>query len=392
MAAILEQCGIEVESRRVVPDRTEAIAAALTEARRRSGLVLVTGGIGPTRDDRTREALARALNHPLRHDRAADRSVRAWCRRQGVRCGGAQRRQARLPLGARPIVNRTGSAPGVWYADRSGLVIALPGVFSEMQAMLSALAPRLRRRSGVKLAGATLRSAGRGESRIDRAIAPLSRRFPGVEVTTLAAPGEVVIQLRARGEGAAGRISDFRRAAATRLGEDLVSHSGATLEEAVLRLLRRRRWRLATAESCTAGLVSARVTSVPGSSRVFLGGAVCYNDHAKRRILSVSSEILMKRGAVSRATAVAMARGVAMLTGAEAAIAVTGIAGPGGATPGKPVGTIHWAVLTPAGIRTMNRRLPGDREKVRRHAAALALDLLRRTLVRERRRRLAGPV
>ena len=378
---LLESAGLEVESRRVVSDDRREIAEALVEARRHPRIVLVTGGIGPTRDDRTREALSDALERPLRRDRGSEREIRAWCRAHRFPFTREQARQALVPEGAAAVGNPAGSAPGIWYADERGVVLVLPGVFGEMARMLRRCLGRLRRLGTGPIATATLLAAGKGESKVDRRIAPVVRRFPDVEVTTLASPGEITIQLRSRGAGAAGKVARCRDAVARRLGPDLVSASGERLEEVVLRLLSRRRWTLSVAESCTAGLVSARITSVPGSSRVFLAGAVCYNDRAKTRILSVSEEILRKHGAVSRPTALAMARGVAALTGSRMAVAVTGIAGPGGATPKKPVGMVHWAVLRPGRTRTLRRILPGDRERVRRQSAAIALDLVRRMLL-----------
>jgi len=382
---LLESSGLEVESRRVVSDQQWEIEEALEEARRRPRLIVVTGGIGPTRDDRTREALGDALGRPLRKDPAAARAIRAWCRRHRFPHTRDQQRQAFLPQGARVVRNPVGSAPGIWYADERGAVLVLPGVFGEMWLMLLDALPRLRRLGAGPIATATLRTAGKGESRLDRKIAPVTRRFPGVEVTTLAAPGEVVIQLRARGTGADREVARCREAVAGKLGPDLVSASGERIEEVVVRLLKKRRWTLSIAESCTAGLVSARITSVPGSSRVFLAGAVCYNDRAKTRILAVPAVTLRRHGAVSRPAALAMARGAAALTGSRMAVAVTGIAGPGGGTPRKPVGTVHWAVTGPDGTRSLRRLLPGDREKIRSHSATLALDLVRRALLPRRR-------
>jgi nicotinamide-nucleotide amidase len=381
----LQSMGLEIVSRQVVGDDTSAIAAAFAHARSVGSLVLVTGGIGPTRDDRTRQALARLLGVPLRRDRRAEGAIRRWCRRYRIRFTRAQRSQAWFPAGTRPLANPVGSAPGIWLADARGWVIVLPGVFREMAAMLRGLAPRLRRIAGTPPALATLRTAGVGESRIDARIRSVARRYAEVEVTTLASPGEVTIQLWARGRLAARRVAACCGEMARVLGADLVSTDGAALEEVVLDGLRRRRWRLATAESCTAGLLSARLTKVPGSSRVFVGGAVCYSDAAKRRFLEVPPEILRRDGAVSAATARAMARGSTLLFAAPVGVAITGIAGPGGGSTDKPVGTVHVAVAFPGGVRQRRWILPGDREKVRTHAAALALDQLRRALSRPRR-------
>jgi competence/damage-inducible protein CinA-like protein len=379
----LESAGWEVVSRRIVPDDVAAIAGAVREARKESRLVLITGGIGPTRDDRTREALAAVLARPLRLDRASEQGIRRWCRRYGFPFRSPQRRQALLPEGARSVPNPVGSAPGIWFADPQGILLVLPGVPGEMRRMLSTLLPRIGRMSGVRIETATLRIAGLGESRVDRRLAHAVRAFPEVEVSTLASPGEVVVQLRARARNARAEVAKFRHWMVQRFKEDLVSDSGESLEGVVIRMLRRRRLRLAAAESCTAGLVGARLTRVPGASRAFLAGAVCYNDAAKEKLLRVPRDTLNAAGAVSRSTAIAMARGAAFLFDAPVTVAVTGIAGPGGATRGKPVGTVHWAVVGPGrSLITRKRVLAGDREKIRHHAVAVALDLVRRSLLR----------
>lgn len=381
LAEKLESAGFEVVSLQVVPDDPEAIASSLIQARSSGGLVLVTGGIGPTRDDRTRQALAAVLGRPLRRDPRAESQVREWCRRHRLPCTLAQRQQALVPEGAFSLRNRAGSAPGILVTRGNGALVALPGVFSEMSSMFQALIPKLRHLARSQPVTATLRSAGVGESRIDRRIRGVHARFPRVEVTTLALPGEVTIQLRSRGPGAPGEVERCRRWVARKLRNDLISDTGEVLEKVVFNLLKRRGWRLVAAESCTAGLVSARLARVPGVSSVFAAGAVCYNDRAKERMLSVPRDVLVKHGAVSRPAVLAMARGAAETFGAEVAVAVTGIAGPGGGTAGTPVGTVHWAVVHPEGQTARMRCLAGDRERIRVHAACAALDLVRRTLL-----------
>jgi nicotinamide-nucleotide amidase len=380
----LEAEGFEVVSRQVVSDEEEEILRALEHARSRAFLVIATGGIGPTRDDRTREALAAAVGRRLRLHPRAETQVKSWCRRHRFPFTKSQRRQALFPEGALVLPNRVGSAPGIWFRDPQGIVLVLPGVFSELTAMFQPLAARLRSLPRSFPATAIFRSAGVGESRVDARIRATVRRFPRVEVTTLASPGEVTIQLRSRGPSAAAEVKRCRHRVAGVLGVDLVSERDETLEQVLLNLLRHRGWRLATAESCTAGLVAARLARVPGSSSVFPGGVVCYNDRAKERLLRVPRETLARWGAVSRPTALAMARGAARSLGAEVGVAVTGIAGPGGGTPLKPVGTVHWAVVHPGGRSALSRRLSGDREKIRAHAACLALDLVRRALLEKR--------
>ena len=368
----------------VATDDPSDLGRALEYAFSLGGLVLLTGGIGPTRDDRTREALAKLLGRPLVRDRRAQSQVRQWCRRHRFPLTRAQLRQGLIPKSATAIPNRVGSAPGIWAERREGVVIALPGVPSEMRAMFERLLPRLRRLAHRPVKTLTLRSAGVGETRVDHRIRAVTRLFPDVEVTTLASPGEVTIQLRCRGAGARSKVERCGGWISRALGADLVSGDGTTLEEAVFRLLRRLGWELSTAESCTAGMVSARLTRVPGSSAVFHAGAVCYNDRAKERLLEVPRALLLRHGAVSRAVALAMARGAVREFGTEIAVAVTGIAGPGGGSSRKPVGTVHWAVAYPGGQTALMRHLAGDREKIRTHAACIALDLVRRTLLRIR--------
>jgi nicotinamide-nucleotide amidase len=379
----LEREGFEVVSRVIASDDSARIGRALDYAFSQGSLVLVTGGIGPTRDDRTREALAERLGRSLVRNRRAQSLVQSWCRRHRFPFTRAQQRQGLFPEGAGVIPNRVGSAPGIWAQRRDGgLVIALPGVPSEMQAMFEGLVPRLRKLAHLPVATLTLRTAGVGETRVDHRIRAVAKRFPEVEVTTLASPGEVTVQLRSLGVGAHARVERCRHWMARILGPDLVSAEGESLEEVVFRGLRRMGWQLSTAESCTAGMVAARLTRVPGSSRVFNAGAVCYNDRAKERVLAVPRASLHRHGAVSRVVALAMARGAVRAFGTEMAVAVTGIAGPGGGSTRKPVGTVHWAVAYPGGERALMRHLAGDREKIRTHAACIALDLVRRTLLR----------
>lgn len=373
-------------SRVVAGDDPVGIDRALSYARSLGGLVLVTGGIGPTRDDRTRQAVAKMLGQPLHYDARAEGQVRRWCRRHRFPFTRAQRRQTLIPERASAIVNRVGSAPGIWAVSGAGVLVVLPGVPSEMQAMFDRIVPRLRRLAHLPVATRTLRTAGVGETRVDHRLRRLTKLFPEVEVTTLAAPGEVTIQLRSRGRGASRRVERCLRWTVQALGSDLVSADGVSLEAVVLRRLQELNWHLSTAESCTAGMVAARLTRVAGSSAVFHAGAVCYNDRAKQRMLAVPRDLLLKHGAVSRAVALEMARGAVRTLGAEMAVAVSGIAGPGGGSPRKPVGTVHWAVAFPGGSRAIMRHLAGDREKIRTHAACIALDLVRRTLLRIRPR------
>lgn len=381
----LEGAGFEVIARMVASDATDAIVKTLDHARALAPLVLVSGGIGPTQDDRTRAALALSTGRRLVRDGAAEAQIRRWCRRHRFPVTAAQLQQSLLPEGALSVRNDVGSAPGVWLALEKRLVVVLPGVPAEMRAMLEHLLPRLAKLSRSRVVTRTLRCAGLGETRVDRRIQSLQGAFPKIEITTLASPGEVTIQLRARGREGRRRVQRLAQRIAQRLGADLVSSRGESLEQVVLDLLKARGWQLSVAESCTAGLVAARLTRMPGSSQVFWGGAVCYNDRAKTRMLSVPAALIARHGAVSRAVALAMARGALKTFQTQLAVAVTGIAGPGGGSSRKPVGTVHWAVAFPGGETTLRKILAGDREKIRAHAACIALDRVRRVLLQPRR-------
>lgn len=377
----LEGIGWRVTGRRIVPDDAAQISKAILEGRGPDQAVLLTGGLGPTRDDQTREGIAQSLEKALRLDGEAQRQIRSWCRLRKVPYGPQQRRQALFPLGAKVIRNRIGSAPGIWYRGREGFLISLPGVPAELRAMLVSLLPRLRRLGSPPRPEAELVITGIGESEIDRRLARWSRSWPEMEVTPLAKPGEVRVRLKAPRRGASRRLDSLIARARTELGVNLVSWEGESLEEVVLHLLRKRGVTLATAESCTAGLIAARLASIPGASSSFVGGAICYNAHCKSAILSIPREILKKHGEVSRPTSLAMARGVTRLTGADLGVAVTGVAGPSGGSSMKPVGTVHLALHGLGRASSRKFQMVGDRETIRWRSSTLALDLVRRRLL-----------
>jgi nicotinamide-nucleotide amidase len=378
--------GHEVTVRAVVIDDVELLAQLIRDARSRAAAVLITGGLGPTEDDRTREALALALDRTLESDEPVAERLRELYVRHGRSFGPVEARQARRPAGAEWLDNPLGSAPGLLVEDERGFVAALPGVPSEMRAMFDrGVAPRLARRSGTGLGRRTLKLAGRTEASVDGQLGDLFGT-PGIDVTVLGGPEGLELHVLARGRDAqevADRLAAFEDEARRRLGRDVVGAEGDRLASVVGALLVERAWTVATAESCTAGLLSAELTAVAGSSAWFRGGLIVYEDALKIRLAGVRRESIETHGAVSDVVALELAAGARDRCGAEIGVGITGIAGPGGARPGKPVGTVHLAIVRGSTKFHRELRLIGDREMVRRRTVTLALDGLRRRMLEQ---------
>jgi nicotinamide-nucleotide amidase len=385
----LERAGVEVTGRAVVDDHPGRIESLVRSAIERSTLVIVTGGLGPTDDDRTREALAAAFGLPLASDPAALRGLEERLARFGRDVTPEQARQALLPRGASWIPNPIGSAPGIAIeraaAAGARLLIALPGVPAEMRVMFDGtVAPRLAARvPGGGVARRRLRIGGRTESHVDREL----RGVEGVEpsrVTLLAGEAGVEVLLSARGPSAAAAraaLDGLERQVRDRLGSDVIGADDETLAGVVGDLLLRSRRTLATCESCTAGLLAAEVTRVPGSSAWYRGGLVVYHDDLKQELAGVGRDLLGEHGAVSEPAARALARAARVRCHADLGVGVTGIAGPGGGSPGKPVGRVHLAIEDATQARVWKLDLAGDRDAIRRRAVGEALDRLRRLLL-----------
>lgn len=380
--------GVAVGRAVAVPDRVDEAAAALREALARAELVVCTGGLGPTTDDVTREALAAATGRPLRTDPAALAALEAYLRRRGLKPSPTSARQALLPEGAEALPNPHGTAPGIALAREGRLVLCLPGPRRELVPMWEEHGlPRvraLRARRGeapLRLFRRVLRVVGLPESAIEEQLADLFRPGADPEVAPYV-QGYLEVHLRlrtwaARPEEAEARLTAAEEAIRRRLGAHVYGRDDETLPAAVGALLRQRGLRLAVAESCTGGLVGHLLTTVPGSSAYFLGSLVAYDNAVKRTVLGVPEEVLARHGAVSREAALAMAEGAMAATGADVALAVTGIAGPGGGTPDKPVGTVWLCVRDRQ--RALARRFwfAGVRAEVQERAAGTALALLR---------------
>ena len=384
----LNDIGIDVLSKSVVGDNESALATAMRHALDDHDLVITTGGLGPTADDLTRDVAAQVVGLDLVENGEVLASIRGRFERRGLHMPDGNRRQAAVPTGAVVLANPNGTAPGLWIEAGSAILVLLPGPPREMQPMFEAgVLPRLLERSGGRrVVRRVIKIAGRPESHVEEVANPIYSTYATgetpIETTILATPGQIELHLSARGSDVAamGQVLESAVAQlAKALAPAVFSVDGKSLEQVVGQQLQARGWKVAVAESCTGGLLGGRLTDVPGSSDWFAGGIVAYENDVKRQFLGVAAEMLERHGAVSEPTAVAMADGVRDRLAADAGVAITGIAGPTGGSPEKPVGTVVIAVSTgPAVVRTY--RFVGDRAMVRQQAVIAAMELLRQTL------------
>ena len=379
----LNRLGIEVVRKLVVGDQRSQIRDAFREALGRAELVVSIGGLGPTEDDLTREALAELLGRRLILNEAILLGIQARFRRFGRQMPEINQRQAMVPEGAIVLENTQGTAPGLWLETDGRIVILLPGPPQELKPMFTQeVEGRLAwRTTAVRLYKRELRVAGMAESDVEQRIAPIYTRYPDAQTTILASPGEVQIHLRAWSADATAAeklLKEIVERIVMALGENIFTTKGESLEEVVARDLNLNGATIAVAESCTGGLLAQRLTSIPGSSSYFLGGVVCYSNDLKRVWVDVPADLLESKGAVSMEVARALAEGIRRRSGSTLGLAVTGIAGPGGGSPEKPVGTVHVALAERAGGKERTLHLPGDRDRIRWQASQAALDLVRR--------------
>jgi nicotinamide-nucleotide amidase len=291
-------------------------------------------------------------------------------------------RQAMVPEGAEVLENPRGSAPGLWIEDHGRWIALLPGPPRELKPMFQEqVLPRLERReSGIRMFHRELRVAGMGESALEQRIKPIYTRYADVNTTILAAPGEIQIHLRIWTDDAARAqktLDEISQSFELALTDRIFSQDGSSLEEVVANILTRNHATISAAESCTGGLLAQRLTSIPGSSSYFLGGVVCYSNELKTAWADVPPEILKSKGAVSSEVAIALADGIRRRAGSTLGVGITGIAGPGGGSEEKPVGTVHVAISHAGSVKERGVLFPGDREVIRWHAAQLALDMVR---------------
>jgi competence/damage-inducible protein CinA-like protein len=388
LTARLEEVGIAVVRKSIVPDDLRAIGEEIRFASSAAGLVFTTGGLGPTADDVTIAAVAATLGMSLARNEEYLARMRERFERRGIRMAATNEKQADFIVGAEVLHNPRGTAPGYWIRRPDAEYVILPGVPSEMREIMEErVLPALRTRAGSKISRRrVLRISGMGESAVEELVTPVYARWKENPVTILASPGEVQLHLRAAGEleQVMRRLdemeADFRQA----LGFRIFSRDGEDLAASLGRLLRERGRTLAVAESCTGGMIAKLLTDVPGSSDYFLGGLVSYADSAKRDLLGVREETLRAHGAVSEEVAREMARGAMERFGSDLALAVTGIAGPDGGTPDKPVGTVHFALAGRGAAEIARKReFIGDRAAVRLASCLYALDLVRRRVAHD---------
>jgi nicotinamide-nucleotide amidase len=384
---LLRAHGVELRRKAVVGDVEDELVAELTNALGRYRVVLVSGGLGPTADDMTREAVAKACSLELVEEPAIVDDIRAKFQSIGRVMPEVNRRQALVLAGARLIPNLRGTAPGQRLTCRGTQLFLLPGPPSELEGMLaSEVQPWLERHGpGGGIETAVLKVACVPESEVEERITPAYAELGRERITLLAKPGEIRVELSA--QGAPGERAAELQRMVVRVRE-LLGHTVFTdrpdeeLEATVGRLLRAAGATVATAESCTGGLLSARLTETAGSSEYFLGGVVAYANEVKQGLLGVADEAVREHGAVSEPVARALASGARERLGSDYGIGITGVAGPGGGSDEKPVGTVHLAVAGPQRVEHRRVRFPGDRARVRWQATQLALELLRRELLR----------
>lgn len=386
LTQLLERYGVRLRQKCVVGDSVADVCEELRALVAKHDLVLVTGGLGPTADDVTREAASQALGRGLRLDEDVLATLQRRFREHGREMPSVNRRQAEVIEGAALIRNRRGTAPGMRIEGEGSTLFLFPGVPVELEGMIeSDLEPWLAERSGGEGSETvTIKVACLPESVVEERIAPAYGEFGRENITILFSPGEIRLRSTARGpEAERRRRLDDMAARLRELAGDAVfcSREEDTLEGVVGELLRQAGASLTVAESCTGGLLAERITRVPGSSDYFLGGAVTYTDELKSQVLGVPGEMLREHGAVSEPVARAMAEGVRRVFRSDYGIGITGVAGPGGGSEAKPVGTVHVALAGPRGVEHKRIRFPGDRERVRMQSAQLALDLLRRRLL-----------
>jgi nicotinamide-nucleotide amidase len=386
----LNQFGVEVIFKSIVGDDLAHLIAAAQHSLFRSEIVIFSGGLGPTEDDLTREAVSEALGAPLHRDENILAHIEQRFAARGWKMSPNNAKQADIIEGATVLPNPNGTAPGQWvcgkFDGRERIVILLPGPPDELKALFEAeCRERLRSKAPQAfIATRVLKIAMLGESHVDARVSPIYKRFTDVQTTILAGAGEIQLHFKARAEtsdAAQARVDEVADAVEDELDDAVYSRNGESLEQIVGYWLQMRNATMAVAESCTGGLLGERITSVPGSSRYFAGGAIVYANEMKTELAGVPADMIARHGAVSREVAAALAEGIRYKCGATLGVGITGVAGPGGGTPEKPVGLVFHALASDSGTEVIERTFPGDRSRIRWFASTLALDMVRRHLM-----------
>lgn len=378
--------GIETAFKTVVGDDEKDMEDAFRRAMDRADVVIITGGIGPTEDDITRKVIARIVKKRLVLNEDAHKAIHARLAGRGKEIVIANDRQALIPGGARLLLNPSGVAPGFFLTEEDVFIAVLPGIPRELYAMFrEALKPVLAERFAAKIfiRRRVLHTCGISESAVNQAIQDILRcTVPVVGLGARETGVDIRIIAREASAEQAQSLADRTEAVIRKkLGDGIYGVDGQTMEEVVGALLKQRRLKLAVAESCTGGLIGARITNIAGSSEYFERGAVTYSNTAKTEMLGVPEGLIERHGAVSSEVAVAMARGIRESARTDLGLSVTGIAGPGGGSEQKPVGLVYAAVASSQGVKTAEHRFLGDREQIRIKASQMALDMVRRYLI-----------
>ena len=382
----LNQLGIEVKLKTIVGDDDARLEEAIRDAVRRTKVIITTGGLGPTEDDITRKITARALGRRLLLDEGVLAEIKRRFQGFGVAMPERNSRQAMVIENAEVLPNPNGTAPGMFIDHEGTAIVLLPGPPREMKPMFdNHVRSKLESRAGkIRVLRRMLRVAGLGESAVDEKIAPVYTQYENPQTTILFNQSEIEIHLTARGRTDAevnALLDKVVLEIEEKLGDSIFSFNGEKMEEVVGLKLSLGGYTLAVAESCTGGLLAQRITEVPGSSKYFIEGVVTYANEAKTRLLGVEPILLLEHGAVSAPVAEAMADGVRQRAGTDFGLAITGVAGPGGGTEEKPVGTVFIALSSESGTEHRRFKLPGDRNLIRWRASQAAMEMLRRKLL-----------
>jgi len=386
----LNELGVEVRFKCIVGDDAEGLTAAAKLAMRRSDIIIFSGGLGPTEDDLTREAVADALGLKLQRDPQIIAKLEERFAKRGIKMTANNAKQADIIASAAILPNALGTAPGQFiagkYDGQERLLMLLPGPPHELKALFeNECIPRLRARIPVQhIATRTLKMAMMPESQVDARVAPIYKTYTDVETTILAGAGEIQLHLRCRKDSQAeadAHVEELAEKIEDELGDAIFSRKGETIEQIVSYLLQMRNMTLAVAESCTGGLLAERITSLSGSSRYFLGGAVVYSNELKTQFANVPKSLINQHGAVSREVGAAMAEGIRKRCLSSYGIGITGVAGPTGGTEQKPVGLVYIALAGEEGTQVVERNFLGDRQRIRQFASQQALEMIRRALL-----------
>lgn len=386
LAEKLSGLGISLYRQTTVGDNLGRFSDALRQSLERADLVITTGGLGPTADDITAQGIANSVGDQLILNQECADHIKELFQRRGLKLLDSHFKQAQIPASASPLPNPVGSAPGIFLEKEGKVIIALPGVPAEMKAMFEqSVVPYLRDQTGDSgiIHSRVLRFAGIGESYVENSLRDLIQAQRNPTIAPLAKMGEVNLRITAQApdlETARQMIEPIEAQVRERLGEFLFGTDEESLEQVIGEMLRSAGLTLAVAESCTGGLICHRITNVPGSSDYLLSGVVAYSNQAKIELLGVPEETISAHGAVSEETARAMAQGVIRMSGAQVGLSATGIAGPTGATPTKPVGLVYVAAAWDDQVQCQEHRFSGDRETIKERTAQAALTLLHQVL------------